>query len=387
MREVNAPSDSQSVVVRLETGYRKHFILVLAVALALDMTYLAVVHYWLTIFSRPNAAELQQCPALLSQPDPAKLLQCPALLVQLTDPMSITGTLALVLILRLAVDFRSHLSGTLARLIARGSLELSHEQQEQLEKELERRATAFGWIGGAIVGGGYVLLVLWVKRGLGFENALGLIAVGITCGPIVGYYAGRLVAYGGLGRYLTRNKVVIKAQPGHLDGAAGMKPLGEFYFFQALALAIAALFFALWIMLIPLPAFLQDYGYNNDALSVLYLVLLMGALVMEFLAFLAPLWSFHRLMRNQKIELLSEADRLSQRIAQVKKQLAEGKTREELQMLEEQMSAMTDYYMAIINMPTWPIDVRTRRLFTLNNLALALPLISQIIVTAQPKAG
>jgi len=98
------------------------------------------------------------------------------------------------------------------------------------------------------------------------------------------------------------------------------------YFFQALLAALVAAFCTLWLLLV---TFVYPIDVRYAYLGPLFLALLIVALFVEFLAFLGPLWSFHVIMRTQKAALLTEADRLSQRIVTSKKQLAEGRTGEE----------------------------------------------------------
>lgn len=68
--------------------------------------------------------------------------------------------------------------------------------------------------------------------------------------------------------------------------------------------AIPAMFLAAWWFLFPV--WPRNYSLWQDA----YLALLGFAMMMEILAFLVPLWEFHRIMAAAKIRLLEEADRL-----------------------------------------------------------------------------
>jgi hypothetical protein len=45
---------------------------------------------------------------------------------------------------------------------------------------------------------------------------------------------------------------------------------------------------------------------------------------------------------------------------------------------------MTKRYRDIENMPTWPVDLRTRRYFTLSNMPLVLPLLTEAVGAADP---
>jgi hypothetical protein len=126
---------------------------------------------------------------------------------------------------------------------------------------------------------------------------------------------------------------------------------------------IPAAFLATWWALIPLKG--TRYAYWRRP----YLALLAPAIVLEVLAFLVPMLSFHKTMAAQKREFLREADKLSIAITQLAATPA-GK---------EQLAASTDRYQALEGMPTWPIDARTRRRFRINNLALIIPLVGQAL--------
>ncbi len=112
-------------------------------------------------------------------------------------------------------------------------------------------------------------------------------------------------------------------------------------------------------MLIPL------YGTRYSYWRQPYLGLLALAIALEVLAFLAPMLSFHREMAGRKREFLREADKLSIEITK----LAATPS------AKDQLAASTERYMALEDMPTWPVDTRTRRRFRINNLALLLPMV------------
>jgi hypothetical protein len=193
-------------------------------------------------------------------------------------------------------------------------------------------------------------------------------------GYVAGRYIGRAASFQDLGRLLRQEKIALIVQPGHLDGAAGFKPVGELFFFQAMVLAIPALFLAVWWLIIPAsPELNAHYAIWREP----YLGLLAIVLLFEVAAFVMPMWSFHQEMANQKTELLKNADELSQRVATLQAALADATTDQERKQLKDRLADMTERYWALEQMPTWPLDVKTRRRFTINNLALVVPLVSQ----------
>ncbi len=68
---------------------------------------------------------------------------------------------------------------------------------------------------------------------------------------IVGRFVGRGIFYGFLGKQMAIDGVRINMIFGHSDHAAGLRPIGDFYFFQATATALPVLFFAFWVLMMP----------------------------------------------------------------------------------------------------------------------------------------
>ena len=140
-----------------------------------------------------------------------------------------------------------------------------------------------------------------------------------------------------------------------------------------MVVAIPAIFLAIWLLLIPLPYFHPLYHHWQRV----YAGLLALAIVFEMLAFLIPLRSFHCEMERQKRILLQEADKLSPEIAEIQRKLAEGQPGNEAKALRDSLADKIARYWAIEQLPAWPIDLRTKGLFSLNTVALLLPLISE----------
>jgi hypothetical protein len=170
-------------------------------------------------------------------------------------------------------------------------------------------------------------------------------------------------------------------KPGHIDGAAGLKPIGTFYFTQAMLLAVPAVFLAAWWFLFPLwPG--PNYSHWRDP----YLGMLLVVLGFEVAAFVMPMWRFHILMRERKDELIACADTLSTKIENLRLSQAHVDTGERAAHLKEQLAAMEREYWDIERMPTWPVDVATWRQFARTNVVLVLPLITKL-VGAESVAG
>jgi uncharacterized membrane protein len=295
------------------------------------------------------------------------------------DILLISGFLTFVAGLMIAQGSRERLERMLDRLANRGSL--TGETLTNIEVGLEARTR--GWIraGGLVVAASILIaftVVIWLNRGTPRATSLmflGLFEAG--WGYIAGRYLGRMASYGCLGWFLNTMHARITVKPGYIDGAAGLKPIGDFYFRQAIVAAVPAGFLAIWWLIIPA---WPDPSLRARYLQWMhpYLGLLTVAMVVEALAFVAPMRWFHSEMKRQKEQLLSEADELSEGIARIRIQLAESLAKPDRDNLNEQLSLKTKQYWDIEGMPTWPVDRSVARRFTLQNLGLLLPVVGEM---------
>jgi len=289
------------------------------------------------------------------------------------DWLFASGFLTLVAGLRLALRLPDKIHETLTRLVARQVLTDRENDFRHFEQKLHASGRRAALIGGVIAP--VVLLAAWVVAKRSALPAYLLTAVVEAAAAVpVGFFIGRAVSYGLLGRRLSRPRFTITVDPEHLDGASGLRPIGDLYFFQAMLVAVPAVFLAAWWVLIPLVN--DDYGDWRNVYAAL-LVLVLGC---EALAFLLPMRSFHSIMKTEKDRLLvDEADEISQQVATVQQQLRGSPTDDDRERLEDRLNRLSQRYKAIDTMRTWPVDVRIRRRFALNNLALFIPVISQAV--------
>ncbi len=289
------------------------------------------------------------------------------------DPLLISGGLIFVVGLRLSLDVGPKAMETMTRLADRGVLDLKDEAVDQFKRNFAVQADRWAYRGGLFIGATMMIafLVAFGPQKVLYEQLL-LTIIETLAGYIAGRYLGRMAFYGRLRQILKTNAVALQVQPDHPDTVAGFKPLGDLYFFQAMVLTIPALYLAIWWFLIPV---VGRYAYWRDP----YLGLLVIVLTIEVLAFLLPVWSFHRVMVEQKKKLWPEADQLSQRVVAAQAALAYTETDQDRKALKEQLEHLRKRYWAIEKMPTWPVDIQIRRRFTLNNLFLFLPIINQAL--------
>lgn len=303
--------------------------------------------------------------------------------------------------------------------------------EKNLEKVLEQSAKwrIFGAIGGmiAIIVLAYLAVVnsdqlKMVQDNLGqlFTNpdkdavrTIGLLLALLCFGFFIGYYFGYAVANGRLVERLQANDIDLVAQPGHPDGVAGFKPIGDLYFFQAMLIALPAAFFVVWWFLIGRVDYLGLYygPWSSPTLRLFAVVI-----IVEIIAFILPMWSVHRVMRAQKEGgeeqggIVTEAAILShdivvtreqvfamhQSIVDIRQEIAEAedeatvkaRTAElteltaQLAELKDHLSVKTERYAGMQRMPTWPIDTTTFWTFVLANVGAFLPILLQFLAPA-----
>jgi hypothetical protein len=254
------------------------------------------------------------------------------------------------------------LTETLTRLVNRGVLNGDRDPAEFLAM-LHRRARRSALM--CSVAFVAAILVAWA---VAFQHQLGSHALIVTLEAVaavpVGLFAGRAISYGLLARRLAEAGFTITPDPDHLDGAAGLRPIGTLYFYQSGLLAVPGAFLAAWWLLIP---FLGGRYLNwREPYAGLLLIIV----VSEALAFILPMLSFRQLMLRRKSELFREADELSRLSVQPEHDETVNESR-------------AKRYTAIESMPTWPVDVKIRRRFGLRNALLVAPALAQFLGAAQ----
>lgn len=290
------------------------------------------------------------------------------------DLLLFTGLATFIYLLNAARRIPSQFEAMLKRLIARDIITLDqNETTEDLLKRLEAEADWFSRCFGLVFGLAFLIALLYVQlHDYKIERTL-LVIVDTICGYVAGIYAGRMISYGRLGWRLERNRISIQANPAHVDGVAGLKPAGDFYFSQAMLVALPAIYVAVWWFLFPIWPLKYDASWQDAYFGLLGL-----AILAEILAFIVPLWFFHAIMSRQKQKWLVKADELSLAInelqAQDSSQSAEGS-----EIRTERLEQMKKQFWDIENMSTWPVDLPTRRRFKLNNLLLFVPLIGDLV--------
>ncbi|MDJ0731252.1 MAG: hypothetical protein QNJ33_14795 [Crocosphaera sp.] len=294
------------------------------------------------------------------------------------DWLLLSGTITFIIGIELARQVPIKLKLTLRRLIDRGILVATTKDLNTMYKCLCMKADNWGQKAGIITA--FAILVAFLSiYGLGNIVLTLLETLG---GYIAGWFLGRMSAYGTLLPIIIKhkerkekeknNQFSLIIEPAHTDQVCGLKPLGDFYLFQALVAVIPAVFLATWWLIIPI--FPRSYADWREP----YFYLLILAIIFEILVFAIPMTLFHREMEQQKQTLLIEGDQLSRQIVELRLQLIHTESETERKNLECRLTSLLERHKKIEEMPTWPIHPKSFRRFTIRNTLLLIPLISQI---------
>jgi hypothetical protein len=237
--------------------------------------------------------------------------------------------------------------------------------------DLHARAQVYAARGGPLLATAMALGWLAAKRSE-FLSYAPLIVAETAGAYLVGMFVGRAVAYGGLGRHLARRGLDLQSQPGHLDGAAGLRPVGELFIYNASLIAVLALYLGVWWLAFPHLDRYPDWRRSYAG----YFAVVVAA---EVLSFFTPLLWFHRKMSQRKRELLAEGDGLAHQVLVLQGQWLTAADDQERTALTARMTYLTTRYQEIQQMPTWPVDTRVRRRFAVNNLLVLSPVLLQFL--------
>lgn len=207
---------------------------------------------------------------------------------------------------------------------------------------------------------------------------LGLVAVLVglvltTWGAaLAGRVVGRAIGLSRLGRWIERGDWEIRVQPGHIDGAAGLKPVGDLYLRQAMLLAIPTIWLAM-------ASIVTRANRSSDSVQYrAYFGLLVVAVALEIAAFVVPMLSFHRIMIREKHRLVLEADQYSERLHTLEHEWPDLTDEPHRRSVGAQAAALRERYLRAEQLPTWPVDASIWRQITLGNVLLLVPVVAQV---------
>ncbi|MEH2409951.1 hypothetical protein [Nostoc sp.] len=270
---------------------------------------------------------------------------------------------------KLSLDIPNKMDLTIKRLLDRGII----NSEDHLKIKLEKKASSFAKIWGFLLGigvfSGWMIgleLKAWNIFLIIFETFLAY---------LTGRIFGIMVAYGTLGSLLKKENIVLSLKPDHIDGAAGLKPIGDFYFFQAIIASVPAFFIGTWSILLTLWSKNGDLPQSALVWKQKAILLLILAIIFEILVFILPMRSFNTAMCEFKAELLKNADGISKDILIMKEQLLNAKNEQEYNLIKSKISDLNERHQVYEKMPTWPLALKTGKLFAINNFILIIPFI------------
>ncbi|MGI9472662.1 MAG: hypothetical protein ACR2NZ_14065, partial [Rubripirellula sp.] len=268
----------------------------------------------------------------------------------------------------------------LQRLYDRGALNFSPTKFIEFRNKLRMRARIAALAGGVVLPA-LLLIAYWLTPETTTREWSDQIEilVELICAVIVGRHVGRGVLYGFLGRQLADEGIKVNMIIGHSDQAAGLRPIGDFYFLQAIIAALPVAFFAFWVVMMPIwrPES-ADFSRYKEA----YIVFLFVALGFELTAFVSPMLFFHQQMNQQKRQLLPLADQLNAelshvRLARMARLTTQGNPDIEIPSEAEcgdtDAGQLIDQIAMLENLPTWPLAPQIRNRFAIGNLVLLAP--------------
>jgi hypothetical protein len=186
-----------------------------------------------------------------------------------------SGVVAFLFGVKLYAVVRERFELLADRLFTRGTFKIDEAGRDAFNKRLKMHGQIWAGIGGAVAAVA-ILLAFTIAFSREFLFSRLLLGLPETVGAYISEtYLGRMASYGQLGWHLNSEPMEERVQPSHVDGVAGMKPLGNFYFYQAMVVGIAAIFLAVWWFLFPV--WPRDYSHWDSP----YVLLLALAIALE----------------------------------------------------------------------------------------------------------
>jgi hypothetical protein len=184
--------------------------------------------------------------------------------------LNITITFALILALYLARRIDGRMRDALHELWLQGTIPEASDRAALQQRILKGRAnreagcaflimlvmiSAYAWSEAPYLHEFKTVMVSpQVDAGIKWQLAIGFfgaVALGVLSGLVAGAFFGRLATYGSMATVLADPQTRLNVRPGHFDGANGLKPVGDFYLYQALLTAIPLVWLAGWALALP----------------------------------------------------------------------------------------------------------------------------------------
>jgi hypothetical protein len=261
---------------------------------------------------------------------------------------------------------------------ARRTATMTGDDLERVVDEVQRRARRNGHRLGLAAAIATGIVFHEIYEGLwwpGSREPFYATALGAATAYMVGRALGRTATFGFLRSPLLAGGRTVRADPGHLDGAAGLKPLGDFYFSQALLLLIPGAFLLVWTLLLRDDSWRFGYGQWEEIFQGLLVVVVL----LQLTVFVTPMVGTHLAMKHQKRERLRAADARGAEIRRLREELTQKLSAEDRNAVQEQLEAVIARYREVDTMPTWPVPRPIWRGFALQSFALATPFVADLV--------
>lgn len=293
------------------------------------------------------------------------------------DVMFLPGVIVLPVVIILSRNLKNEFDEMFARLVRRDALV---GETRVVKARIDRHAAiwsgAVGLAIGMIVAG--LMVNEWLNEHFQYLTKslqyLGLTAIGLIGGGLVGMRFGRMILYGRFGWILEASNIDLKIQVGHPDGIGGLKPIAQFYFYQATLLFIPILYLGLGWLIMP------DSPYDDWRPMFGFLFII--AVMVQIAAFFVPLWGFHHDIKRQKAQLAEEAEQIGQNLITLKSQLSIDQPLDPIETvaLTNRITALTQRFTAMQQLPTIPLEEDIRRRFTIRSVAaIFVPLLGEYV--------
>jgi hypothetical protein len=190
-------------------------------------------------------------------------------------------------------------------------------------------------------------------------------SLGILSGAVAGAFFGRLATYGSMAAVLADPQTPLNIRPGHFDGANGLKPVGDFYLFQALLTAIPLTWLLVWILILPWYHSAECFAGGDPAFTERVRWQFYGQWIVvaafTYLGFIRPVLRLrHRLTQVRASLMQDRIPLIEGEIAQLKSTLIAGAPdAERRSAVETRIHDLARERWAIRHMSRWPMDRAT----------------------------
>lgn len=330
------------------------------------------------------------------------------------DFMMISGFLAFIAAVWLAADLNRRLNRAIDQLRLNNVLVIDDTGVAELKQEMSTRGRSVQvWSGiliTLVIFGSYLYVFgpltvrVWTawQSGLHPEATATLIQISTFTfvsalgAALAGMLFGRLTHYGRLAGVLSKDERYLRIVPGHADGACGLKPIGDYYLYQALVFAVPIIWLsAWWAWLIPSyeghVCAVTGHTFNlYGAWQNAYLVQWLVVLLYFYMGFVWPFLALRRRIKQARKSFNTNvAARLQNDIYALQNQLAEPQAADATQhhlTILPMIDAKSKELWAIRHMSGWPMDAGTLAKYrSLLVGEVALPLIAAM--TTSDKTG